>query len=102
VGQQLGLYTALDASPGQRPAELAARTNLSPRYVREWLQSQTISGFVILEGTDVDTGRYRLAPAVHETLLEEANPAYVGALPPLPSIIARVLPDLAAGTCQAW
>lgn len=96
LGQHVGLYAALEASPGQRPDELAARTDLSPRYVREWLQSQAISGFVALDGDDVDNGRYRLAPAVSETLLDETHPAYVGTLPPLPSIIGRVLPDLAA------
>jgi predicted O-methyltransferase YrrM len=96
VGQQVGLYAALEASPGQRPEELAATTNLSSRYVREWLQSQAISGFVVVEDDDIDDGTYRLAPAVAEALLDETSPAYVGALPPLPSIVGRVLPDLIA------
>jgi 2-polyprenyl-3-methyl-5-hydroxy-6-metoxy-1,4-benzoquinol methylase len=87
LGQELGLYRALDDGGDQSAAELAKRTGLAHRYVREWLQSQAISGFVTIEGDDVDTGRYRLAPGVHETLLDETNPAYVGAIPAmLPTI----------------
>lgn len=95
LGQQLGLYKALEDQPRQTSDELATRTGLAPRYVREWLQSQAISGFLTLDGDDVDTGRYSLAPGMRETLIDEISPAYVGALPPLPTIVGRMLPELA-------
>lgn len=95
LGLDLGLYAALEARPGSTAAELAEATDLEPRYVREWLQSQAISGFVSLDGEDVDTGRYTLDPVIPATLLDEVSPAYVGALASFPSIIGRITPHLA-------
>ncbi len=95
LGQELGLYSALDDAGELSAAELAERTGLATRYVREWLQSQAISGFVIIDGDDVDSGRYRLAPGIRETLLDQVNPSYVGGLPPLPAIVGRIMSDLA-------
>lgn len=96
LGQELGLYRALDEGGDQSAAELAERAGLAPRYVREWLQSQAISGFVTIEGNDVDTGRYRLAPGVRETLIDETNPAYVGAIPAMLPTVGGVTPRLVA------
>src|SRR3954468_1886027 len=69
LGIQLGLYRALDDGGPHSAAELAARTGLDRRYVREWLQSQAISGFVGIDGGDVDRDRFTLAPGVRETLI---------------------------------
>ena len=40
IGQKLGLYEALANSDGMTPAELAAKTGTTERYVREWLVNQ--------------------------------------------------------------
>jgi predicted O-methyltransferase YrrM len=95
LGKELGLYEALEEGGPQTTAELAKRTGLAERYVREWLQSQAASGFVTLDGGDVHTGRSALAPGVHETLIDNVHPAYVGALPGLLPIVGRMMPELA-------
>jgi ubiquinone/menaquinone biosynthesis C-methylase UbiE len=45
VGDRLGLYTGLAASPANAE-ELANRTNTDPRYVAEWLRGQAAGGYI--------------------------------------------------------
>jgi ubiquinone/menaquinone biosynthesis C-methylase UbiE len=45
IGHRLGLYQALAASPASA-AELAERTDTSPRYIAEWLRGQAAGGYV--------------------------------------------------------
>ena len=56
LGLELGLYRALDdastnpsdggSTGGLTEGELAARAGISPRYAREWLEHQVVSGFI--------------------------------------------------------
>jgi len=46
VGDKLGLYKAMAGGGWLAPAELAARTDTTERYVREWLHANAASGFV--------------------------------------------------------
>lgn len=46
LGDRLGLYRTLGASGPMTAAELAAKTNTSERYLREWLAAQAASGYV--------------------------------------------------------
>ena len=46
MGDKLGLYRALAGAGGLTPVELAARTGVSERYVREWLNAQAAGGYV--------------------------------------------------------
>src|SRR5687767_8755081 len=62
IGDRLGYYRALDGA-ALTPDGLAARTGTSPRYAREWLEHQSMSGYVV---TDGDT--FTLAPGVAEVL----------------------------------
>jgi hypothetical protein len=59
VGDRLGLYKAMAGAGGLTSAELAARTNTSERYVREWLNANAASGYVTY---DPATKRYELPP----------------------------------------
>lgn len=59
VGDRLGLYRALAASPAT-PAHLAQRTHTHERYIREWLANQAAGGYVTY---DADSGRYSLDDA---------------------------------------
>ncbi len=96
LGVRLGLYRALDDGGPQNATELAARTALDRRYVREWLQSQALSGFVSIDGNDVDDDRFALAPGVRETLIDEIGPAFVGAIAAILPAVGGVMPDLVA------
>jgi SAM-dependent methyltransferase len=71
IGDKLGLYKAL-AKGSATPAELAARTGTTERYVREWLNAQAAAGYVTYEG-----GRYTLPPAHAACLTDEDSPACV-------------------------
>lgn len=46
IGDRLGLYRALAEAGPSTPAELAAATGTTERYVREWLAGQAASGYV--------------------------------------------------------
>ena len=56
------------------PGELAERTGVSERYVREWLNAQAAGDFVEY---DPDTTRYTLPPEQAVALTDESSPAYL-------------------------
>lgn len=49
IGDKLGLYKAMAGAGGLTSADLAARTNTCERYVREWLNANAASGYVIYD-----------------------------------------------------
>ena len=74
LGDRLGLYRALAGSGGLLPTELAAATNTSERYVREWLNAQAAGGYVEY---DPASGRYSLPPEQALALTDSESPAYL-------------------------
>src|SRR5215813_5277237 len=46
LGDRLGLYKAMADGEAITSVELAKRTGLHERYVREWLASQAASGYI--------------------------------------------------------
>jgi SAM-dependent methyltransferase len=75
IGQKLGLYAALADSDGMTPAELAAQTETTERYVREWLVNQASGDYV---SYDPATGKYSMLPEQAVALTDEESPFYVG------------------------
>jgi 2-polyprenyl-3-methyl-5-hydroxy-6-metoxy-1,4-benzoquinol methylase len=57
IGDKLGLFRSMAGAGPLTPAELAAKTQTSERYVREWLNANAASGFVTY---DRATNRYTL------------------------------------------
>ena len=57
LGDQLGLYQALADAGAQTSAELAQRTGLFERWVREWLYTQGAAGVLESRGE----GRFELS-----------------------------------------
>ena len=74
MGDKLGLYRALAGSGGLAPAELAARTGTTERYVREWLNAQAAGGYVTYHP---DSGTYSLPPEQTVALTDSDSPAYL-------------------------
>jgi 2-polyprenyl-3-methyl-5-hydroxy-6-metoxy-1,4-benzoquinol methylase len=73
IGDQLGLYRALaDGGPASQD-ELAARTGLAARYLREWLSQQAAAGFLTYQ----EDGRYALPAEAAAVLAHEASPAFL-------------------------
>ena len=59
VGDKLGLYRAMAGAGWITPAQLAAKTSTSERYVREWLHANAASGYVHY---DPANGAFELPP----------------------------------------
>ena len=71
LGDELGLYRAMADGQPVAPPELAARTGTEERYVREWLNAQAASGFVLY---DEAAAAYVLPPEHALVLADEASP----------------------------
>src|SRR5690242_8641264 len=75
LGVRLGLYRAMAGAGPLTSAELAAKTGLVERYVREWLDGQVAGSYVI---HSPETHTY-LFPDEHAAVLSDsALPTYVG------------------------
>jgi SAM-dependent methyltransferase len=91
LGERLGLYRALREGP-LLPAELATRTETTPRYVEEWLRGQAAGGYVEYDAT---TGRYHLSEEQAFALTDPEGPVYLpgafqlalGAIQSLPRMV---------------
>jgi SAM-dependent methyltransferase len=74
MGDKLGLYRALAGAGALTPVELARRTGVAERYVREWLNAQAAGGYVEYDPADCT---YTLPPEQTIALTDEQSPAYL-------------------------
>jgi 2-polyprenyl-3-methyl-5-hydroxy-6-metoxy-1,4-benzoquinol methylase len=76
LGDRLGLYRALaDASGPLTSDELAERTGLSERWVREWAHNQAAARIVEWDGTD-GAERFWLSPEADAVLASPEHAAF--------------------------
>jgi SAM-dependent methyltransferase len=95
MGDRLGLYRALDASGAQSSSELAARTGLQERYVREWLEQQAVTGILSADGEpDEARRRYSLPDGHREVLLDELSLVYATPTVRAVAVAVRMLPQI--------
>lgn len=73
LGDKLGLYRTLREAGRVTSAELAARSKLHERWVREWLHGQASAGLVRYAGN----GLFELTGEQAAVLADETNPAFV-------------------------
>lgn len=72
IGDKLHLFQALGEAPeGLTVAELAERTGMHERYLREWISAQAASGFVTY---DEATERFSLTPEQKAVFADEDSP----------------------------
>lgn len=69
LGDRLGLYRAMQGAGPLTADELAGRTGLHPRWVREWLRNQGAAGVVAYRGGD----RFELTAEQALALADEEN-----------------------------
>jgi 2-polyprenyl-3-methyl-5-hydroxy-6-metoxy-1,4-benzoquinol methylase len=75
IGDRLGIFRELAAAGHVTSAELASRTGLSERYLREWLGAMTAAKYIEF---DPQSGRYAM-PAEHAMVLANENsPFFMG------------------------
>ncbi len=73
LGDRLGLYKAMARGEPVTSAELAKKTKLHERYVREWLSAQAASGYV---DYDADKDEFSLSPEQAMAFAEENSPIF--------------------------
>jgi 2-polyprenyl-3-methyl-5-hydroxy-6-metoxy-1,4-benzoquinol methylase len=75
IGDRLGIFKALAGAGSVTSAELAARTGLNERYLREWLGAMTAAKYI---SYDPATMRYTMAPEHAMILADEKSPFFMG------------------------
>jgi len=62
IGQQLGLYALLSSDGALSSVEIAHRAGMHPRYAREWLEQQAVTGIIDVDdpAAPADERQYRL------------------------------------------
>lgn len=73
LGDQLGLYKAMADGTPVSSQDLAARTGLKERYVREWLSAQAAAEYVEYHA---DSDSFSLSPEQAMAFAEEDGPAF--------------------------
>ncbi|HTE56244.1 MAG TPA: class I SAM-dependent methyltransferase [Kofleriaceae bacterium] len=74
LGHRLGLYKALSQAGAVTSAELAKKTEMNERYVREWLSGQAAGGWI-----EYDAGSEKFSMNAEQAfmLADESSPAFV-------------------------
>lgn len=76
-GDRLGLFKDLAAHGPATSAELAARTGLVERMLREWLSQMACAGYLKYDPAD---GHFSIPPEHISTLAEEGGPGFMGGM----------------------
>ncbi len=97
LGSRLGLYQALANAGAATAPELAARTGMHERYVREWLEQQAAAGILTVNDQAAAPAdrRYRLPSAHAEVLLAATSLNYLAPIADLVYGFATQLPAIA-------
>lgn len=91
LGERLGLYRALDGGGSLTAEQVAARTGVHERYVREWLEQQAVTGLL---GCDASGRTFTLPEATREVMLDEHSLAFLAPLGKLLVSSASQMPAL--------
>jgi SAM-dependent methyltransferase len=96
IGQQLGLYALLNSGDALSSPELAHRAGMHPRYAREWLEQQAVTGILDVDdpGAPADTRRYRLPVGHAEALTTEDSMNYLAPVVGMLISTAQRMPEL--------
>ncbi|MGH7726620.1 MAG: class I SAM-dependent methyltransferase [Candidatus Eiseniibacteriota bacterium] len=82
IGVRLGYYDALADGKALTSTELATATRTVERYAREWLEQQTVAGFLEVEDERAEpkSRRFRLPPGHAEVLTQTESLNYYAPL----------------------
>src|SRR5262245_61144312 len=73
LGDRMGIYQQMNGAGGVTSDELARKTGLNERWVREWLYQQASSGVIDYKGD----GRFELSPESASVLADENSPFFL-------------------------
>src|SRR3954451_15496438 len=74
MGDKLGLYRALAGAGPLTSVELARRTGVAERYIREWLNGQAAGDYLEYDGS---AGTYTLPPEHAVAVTDSESAAYL-------------------------
>jgi SAM-dependent methyltransferase len=100
LGDRLGWYRSLVSDGSATSLQLAERTSTHPRYAREWLEQQAVTGLLTLDHPDDDPDArvYSIPAATAEVLTDETSLSY---LAPFARMFVAVGPQL-PGLLEAY
>jgi predicted O-methyltransferase YrrM len=90
LGDRLGWYRALADGGPATPDELVARAGGDPRYAREWLEQQAVTGVLTVD----PDGRFRLPAGAAEVLTDTGSLAHLAPLARMFGAAGAQLPSL--------
>jgi 2-polyprenyl-3-methyl-5-hydroxy-6-metoxy-1,4-benzoquinol methylase len=97
LGYHLGLYRALQDAGPVTSEELARKTGLHERWVREWLRGQAAAGLLDHVGNE----RFEMSAIAALALANEQSPAFVagafGGLPQQMDVLVQLLESFKTG-----
>jgi 2-polyprenyl-3-methyl-5-hydroxy-6-metoxy-1,4-benzoquinol methylase len=94
LGIRLGLYDALAELGPATPEQLASRAGVAPRYAREWLEQQAVSGILKVAAAASGERRFFLTDAHRQVLTDSDSPlSRVAGILPV-GAVAHALPEL--------
>jgi 2-polyprenyl-3-methyl-5-hydroxy-6-metoxy-1,4-benzoquinol methylase len=108
LGLRLGLYEALAAAPGSTSEQLAKKTGLHERWVREWLRQEACAGIIdyVPSGGGGGDGRFSISPESAALLADADGPRFMGgtfyALPLLLGNLGRLEQSFRSGVGLTW
>lgn len=91
VGHKLGLFKELDAAGASTPADFAARTGMSERYMREWLECMAVVDYV---EHDESNGTFWLSPEQSAVFVDATHPVHLAPFTQWVPSFAGVLDEL--------
>jgi SAM-dependent methyltransferase len=82
LGLDLGLYASVQRNGPVTAERLASDVGIAPRYAREWLEQQTVAGYLTCVDPTIgaDERVFELPPAVAAVLLDPDSGAHLGPL----------------------
>ena len=95
LGHRLGLYRVMANGGSFTSVDLAQATRTNERYIREWLEQQTVVGMITVENTEAEPmeRRFQLPTPYVEVLTDETSGNY---LAPLSQMLAGAVRPLEA------
>lgn len=95
LGDRLGWYRSLVDDGPATASELATRTGTHPRYAREWLEQQAVTGLLVVETDgDAENRRFAIPDATAEVLTDTTSLNYLAPFGRMFGAVGPSLPQL--------
>ena len=101
IGDELGLYDAMQGEARVDAGNLAAKTGLNERWLREWLRGQGAAGIIDHLGDET----FQLSDVASQAMLNPDSPAYLRgffAKPPSHDIVDQTIDAFRTGVGVSW